>query len=153
MMPLAAIRPDSWNLPLLVHVAGAMVLVGALATASLAMALGWRDQVGVLRRLAYRTLLFAALPAFVVMRVGAAWVSSKEGWDDVKDTPTWLGIGFITSDAGAVLLVIALILGGLGLRRDAVGQPSRLLRASGAIAMLLTVVYLVTVWAMAGKPS
>ena len=26
----AAIRPDDWNFPLLVHVAGAMLLVGAL---------------------------------------------------------------------------------------------------------------------------
>ena len=29
---LAAIRPDSWNYPLFIHVLGAMVLVGALVT-------------------------------------------------------------------------------------------------------------------------
>ena len=32
MSTIAAIRPDEWNLPLLVHVTGAMVLVGALVT-------------------------------------------------------------------------------------------------------------------------
>ena len=30
---LAAIRPDSWNFPLLLHILGAAVLVGAVLTA------------------------------------------------------------------------------------------------------------------------
>jgi hypothetical protein len=30
---LAVVRPDAWNLPLLVHVAGAMLLVGFVAVA------------------------------------------------------------------------------------------------------------------------
>ena len=33
MTLLAAIRPDSWNYALFLHVLGAMVLVGALVTA------------------------------------------------------------------------------------------------------------------------
>lgn len=34
---LAVVRPDSWNLPLFLHVLGAMVLVGTLATAAVAL--------------------------------------------------------------------------------------------------------------------
>ena len=40
---IAAVRPDSWNLPLLAHVAGAMVLVGALV---LVAAMGSRNSGG-----------------------------------------------------------------------------------------------------------
>ena len=32
MSVLAAIRPDSWNFPLLLHVLGAMILVGGTLT-------------------------------------------------------------------------------------------------------------------------
>lgn len=39
---LAAIRPDSWNLPLLLHVFGAMVLVGGLVVAVAAQFLAWQ---------------------------------------------------------------------------------------------------------------
>ena len=34
MSVLAAIRPDDWNFPLLLHVLGAMLLVGGLLAAS-----------------------------------------------------------------------------------------------------------------------
>ena len=75
---LAAIRPDDWNLPLLVHVLGAMVLVGAVVTALSVQALGWRRQSPAAAtsyaRLAFRTLLFVALPAWFVMRIGAQWI-------------------------------------------------------------------------------
>ena len=39
MSVLAAIRPDSWNFPLLVHVLGAMILVGGVLTAAAALVL------------------------------------------------------------------------------------------------------------------
>ena len=39
-MPLLIIRPDDWNFPLLLHVAGAMVMCGALAVASAAAGAG-----------------------------------------------------------------------------------------------------------------
>ena len=48
------------------------------------------------------------------MRVGAQWVESKEHLDDLPDDPAWLGIGYITADGGGLLLLIALILGGIG---------------------------------------
>src|SRR5689334_22325267 len=108
-------RPDSINVALVVHVLGAMVLVGALLTTSAMAIIGWNDTDATLRRLSYKTLLFVALPGYLVMRGGAQWVESKEHLDDLRATPTWLDIGFATADLGGLLLVIALILGGIGL--------------------------------------
>ena len=87
---LAAVRPDDQNFPLFVHVLGAMILVGGLLTT--AGALAWaRGDVGSLR-LGYRALLAVALPGWIVMRIGAQWIYSEEGWDDIPDSaePTWL---------------------------------------------------------------
>ncbi len=153
MTVLAAIRPDDINVALLVHVLGAMVLVGGLVTAAAAGIIGWRDETAALRRLSYKTLLFVALPAFVVMRVGAQWVYSKEQLDELPEDPGWIGIGFITSDLGGLLLLVALVLGGIGLRRSRTGGGSGLLQASSVIATLLVALYVVAVWAMGAKPS
>jgi hypothetical protein len=147
---LAAIRPDSWNFPLFVHVLGAMVLVGGLfiATTSILMS---RGEVRLLR-FGYLSLLAISLPGYIVMRIGAQWIYSKEGLEDAPSDPTWIGIGFITADIGALLLLIALILGGIGLRR-ARGGGTGLLKASLWISVLLLAAYVVAVWAMAGKPD
>ena len=110
-------RPDDINVALLVHVLGAMVLVGGLVTAAAAALIGWRDEGLALRRFSYKTLLWVAFPAYIVMRVGAQWVEVKENLDDLAEDPAWLGIGYITADLGGLLLIIALILGGIGLRR------------------------------------
>jgi hypothetical protein len=150
---LAAVRPDDVNVALLVHVLGAMVLVGALVTAATAGIVGWRDEAVTLRRLSYKTLLFVALPAFVVMRIGAEWIYSKEQFDELPEDPGWIGIGYVTSDLGGLLLLIALILGGIGLRRSRTGGGGGLLKASSVIATLLVAVYIVAVWAMGGKPD
>jgi hypothetical protein len=147
------VRPDAINLALLVHVLGAMVLVGGLLTAASAAIIGWRDESISLRRFSYKTLLWVAFPAYIVMRIGAQWVESKEHLDNLAEEPTWLGIGYITADGGGVLLLIALILGGIGLRRSRKGGGNGLLKASGVIATLLVAVYVVAVWAMGGKPT
>ena len=146
---LAAIRPDDVNVALLVHVLGAMVLVGGLLTAATAGLVGWRDDTDVLARLAYRTLLFVAFPAYVVMRLAAEWVYAEENLDAVADDPAWIGIGYITADLGGLLLLVALVLGGIGLRRD----RGRLLKAAVVIATLLVAVYVIAVWAMGAKPA
>jgi hypothetical protein len=39
---LLLIRPDSWNLPLLLHVGGAMALVASVTVAAVALLQGWR---------------------------------------------------------------------------------------------------------------
>ncbi len=155
MTVLAAVRPHSWDLALFFHVAGAMILVGGLVTATGAGILGWRDASGALRRFSALTLFAVALPGWILMRVGAEWAYSKEGWDKVPDKlqPTWLGVGYVTADLGGILLLIALVLGGIGIRRTRSGGGAGLLKASTAIAALLIAVYVVAVWAMGGKPS
>ena len=151
---LALIRPDSWNFPLFLHVLGAMTLVGCLVTAALAVVLGWRRDAVALTRVAFRTLLLGALPSYVVMRIGAQWVYSREGFSGNIDQ-TWVAIGFITADAGALLLLISILLTGLAVRRlrRAEAQTSALGRVGGVIMLILVVVYVVAIWAMTTKPT
>lgn len=158
MSMLAAVRPDSWNFLLFVHVLGAMVLVGALLTAFVAQVVGWsRDSLGgaTLSRLTFRTLLIAAIPAWIAMRAGAEWIYSKEHWADVPEEPSWLGVGFITADVGGFLLLVATILAGIGARRQARtgGGRSALARSAGVLALIALAAYLVAVWAMSAKPD
>jgi hypothetical protein len=152
MSVLAAIRPDSWNFPLLVHVLGASVLVGGLATALIAQGLAWRREepgAAAFTRLSFRALLFAALPGWIVMRVGAEWIYREEGWDEVDPAPSWIDVGFVTAEPGAALLVIALILAGLAARRG----PGTLGRIATVFTTILLVAYVVAVWAMTAKPT
>ncbi|HZQ64774.1 MAG TPA: hypothetical protein VFA66_06075 [Gaiellaceae bacterium] len=155
MTMLAAVRPHSWDLAVFVHVIGAMILVGGLITAAGAGIIGWRDEQASLRRLSALTLFAVALPGWIIMRLGAEWAYSKEGWDDLPDKlqPTWLSLGYITADIGGIVLLVALVLGGIGIRRARSGNGARLLRASTALAAILIAVYVVSVWAMGGKPS
>ena len=155
MTMLAAVRPDSWNLAVFVHVAGAMILMGGLITAAGSGLVGWRDETSALRRIGALTLFAVALPGWIIMRVGAEWVYNKEGWDKVPDklSPTWLDIGYITADIGGIILLVALVLGGIGVRKARSGAGTGLLKASTVLAAVLIVVYVVSVWAMGGKPS
>jgi hypothetical protein len=146
-------RSDAVNIALLVHVLGAMVLVGGLVTAASAALAGWSDESLRLRRFSYLTLLAVAFPGYIVMRVGAEWVYAKEHLDSLPDDPAWIGIGYITADGGGALLLIALILGGIGLRKARTGGGGGLLKASSVIATVLVAVYIVSIWAMGGKPT
>lgn len=148
---LAVSRPTDWNFPLFVHVLGAMVLVGGLLTSTGALAFARGDTRFL--RLGYWTLLAVALPGFVVMRIGAQWIYSKEGWEDRGEDPAWLGIGWITADLGALLLLVSLVLGGIGVYRLRAGKGTGLLKATMVLAIVLLAAYVVTVWAMAGKPG
>jgi len=154
MSVLASIRPDDWNFPLFVHVLGAMILVGGLLTGASALAFA-RGEVRSLR-LGYWSLLAVGLPGFVLMRIGAEWIYSKEGWDDLPDEadePAWLGIGWLIADLGGLLLLISLIVGGIGVRRLRAGKGTGLLKATLVLSLVLLAAYVVAVWAMAGKPD
>jgi hypothetical protein len=148
---LASVRPDSWNFPLFLHVFGAMILVGGTLTAASALAFARGD--ARMLRLGYWSLLLVALPGYVLMRGGAQWVYSKEGLDDAPIEEAWTGIGFAVADGGALLLLIALILGGIGVRRLRSGKGTGLLKATLAISLLLLAAYVVAIWAMSAKPS
>ena len=153
---LAIVRPDSWNFPLLLHVGGAMLLVGSLLLGASAMLLSWRNGEAVLVRLGYRALLFLALPSYIVMRVGAEWIISKEYPGETPDV-TWLNLGYPIADGGGFLLLVAIILTAIAIRRrtraEAGTSGIALGRGAAVLASVATIAYLVAVWAMATKPS
>lgn len=153
MSSFALVRPDAWNLPLLVHVLGAMVLVGGLVSAAAFLASARRNEQ--LLRFGYWSLLAVAVPGWVVMRVGAAWIASREGWDDVPSDaqPTWLSIGAITADVGGVLLAVTVVVGGAGLYRLRQDKGTGALRAALVLSVVLLAAYVVAAWSMAGKPD
>ncbi len=153
MSVLATVRPDDWNFPLFVHVLGAMILVAGLVTGAAALFFARGDEK--LLRLGFWSLMLVSFPGWVVMRLGAQWIYSREGWDNVpsKLVPSWLGIGYLIADAGGFVLVITLLLGGIGVRRLQAGKGSRLLKAVLVLSVVLLAAYVVAIWAMAGKPG
>jgi len=153
MSVLAAVRPDSWNFPLFLHVLGAMILVGGLVAGASALAFA-RGEARLLR-LGYWSLLAVSLPGWVLMRIGAQWIYSKEGWDDVPDKfrPGWLDIGVIIGDLGGLILLVSLLAGGVGVYRLRKGKGSGLLKVTLVLSLVLLAAYVVAVWAMAGKPD
>ena len=151
MSLLASIRPDSWNFALLLHVLGAMVLVGGTLTAASSLVFSRGD--AALLRLGYWSLLAVSLPGYVVMRIGAQWIYSKEGLDDAPVEAAWTGIGFLIADAGALLLLVSLVIGAIGVYRLRSRGGTGLLKVSLAISVLLLAALVVAVWAMAAKPD
>ena len=154
MSVLAAVRPDSWNFPLFVHVLGAMILVGGLLAG--AAILGYARGDARFLRLGYWSLLAVSLPGWLVMRIGAQWIYTREGWDDLPDEvdePAWLGIGWILADLGGLILLVSLIVGGVGVYRLREGKGAGLLRATLVLSLVLLAAYLVAAWAMTGKPD
>jgi hypothetical protein len=148
---LALVRDDSWNFPLFVHVLGAMILVGGLVAGASALAFA-RGEARLLR-LGYWSLLAVALPGWVLMRIGAQWINSKEPWKNVPDEPTWLTIGGILADAGGLVLLASLVAGGIGLYLMRNGKGGGFLKATLVLSLVLLAAYVVAVWAMAGKPG
>jgi hypothetical protein len=155
---LAALRPTDWDFPLFLHILGATILVGGLVVAVAAQVLAWRRQepadVVTFGRAAFWSLLAVALPGWIVMRVGAEWIYSKEGWSG-EDDPSWLGVGFLTADLGGIILLVTLVLAGIGARQVARsgGARSVFARIAAPFASLLLAAYLVAVWAMTAKPD
>jgi hypothetical protein len=154
MSVLAATRPDSWDFPLFLHVFGAMILIGGLLAGASALAFA-RGEVRLLR-LGYWSLLAVSLPGWVLMRTGAEWIRSKEGWDDLPkgvDQPSWLDTGSIIADTGGLILLVSLIAGGVGIYRLRRGNGASLLKVTLALSLVLLAAYLVAVWAMSAKPD
>jgi hypothetical protein len=144
---IATLRPNAWDFPLFLHVLGAVLLFGGVASISVLSVAGLRveEHAPLLRTLAFRTTLVLVWPSFVLMRAAAQWILSSEGLDG--SPPGWVGVGFAVSDVGVVLLLALTLLGWLSLRRT---------RAAPWFAGL-SVVYLVALgvawFAMSAKPG
>jgi hypothetical protein len=149
-MPVAIIRPDSWDLPLFAHVLGAMVTVGglvAVATLALASRAGGAHA-RLLARLALRAHLLVVLPGWLVMRVAAEWILSREGLDP---TPDWVDVGFLVTDAGLILVLVPLtVFAGLSARRGGAGRSSAVV---AALASVYVAALGVAWFAMSAKPG
>ena len=150
-------RPDDVNVPLTLHVLGAGLLVGTLIAVATGILIGWRstadgDAVG-LTRFGLRTLLLGVFPSYLLMRIGAQWTEAAEDLPEIVEDSAWIGIGYITADAGALLILISMILSGIGLRKLRSGGGLGLGRAVGVISLILVAAYVVAVWAMAAKPE
>ena len=80
-----------------------------MAAVVLSAALRSDDRAAALR-LAFRTLLIGAIPAYLVMRVGAEWVASKESLEDADFA--WINIGYSVADGGLLVLIVMTVLAG-----------------------------------------
>jgi hypothetical protein len=144
---IAALRPDAWDFPLFLHVLGAVLLFGGTASIAIASLAGLRipEHAALLRKLAFRTTLLVVWPSYIVMRVAAQWILNRENLD--KDSPGWVGVGFLVADGGLVVILLLTLLGWLALRRARLGPWF-----AG-----LSVVYLVALgvawFAMSAKPG
>lgn len=154
MSTLAATRPHSWDVPLVLHIFGGMLSVGALTLCLFSLVGALRTGSEALTRLGFRALLWGAVPGFVILRGAAQWIAHKEGLDNDNVDLTWLNIGFTVTDAGLLFLIVATVLGGFAVRRvnqgGGVGVSARI---SAGLVTVLLVAYLVAVWAMTAKPT
>ena len=154
-MSFLVIRADSLNLPLFLHVAGAMLVTASVVVAVAALVLAWRadgEERAAITRFGFRTLLIAGIPSYFLMRLAAEWIRSNEHFSSEHE-PGWLGIGSTTADLGGILIVLATILTGLGLRKLRGGGGAGLAKTGTVLATLVIALYVVAIWAMTTKPS
>lgn len=148
---LAAVRPDDWNLTLFFHVLGAMVFTGVLVMSVIVFATARAGAPGAVR-LGYRTLLMAGIPAYLVMRVFAQLIADKENVSD--SDAAWITIGYMVTEPGLLLMIIALVCSGIASRRLARGEsPRKLITASFGLTGALLGLYVIALWAMTTKPE
>jgi hypothetical protein len=144
-MTLLAFSRPFW--PLFLHVLGAMTTFGAILTAVLLAGVAWRrPDAAFLRRATFTTLL-TAIPFYVLLRVFAQIIYDRE--KDVfggKD-PTWVGIGFIVSDLGLLILLLTIGLTYWWVRSGRAVAGRIVAGTSSVLLVLLTVAML----AMSGK--
>jgi hypothetical protein len=152
---IGAIRPDDWGLPLFLHILGAMTLVGSLVLVVVSLASARGGDSAAALRLGYRSLLFGVIPGWIVMRVAAQWIASKEGLDDLDEPPAWVDIGFLTSEPTLLLLIAATVCAGIASRRAREGGRAfgGLNTAALVLVSITLLAYVLAIWAMSTKPS
>jgi hypothetical protein len=139
------------DLALFTHVLGAMLLVGGLLAGTSLLAFARGDLA--LLRLGYRTLILVGVPSYAMLWGAGHWVYSEQGLDESPIDAAWTTIGFLVVELGAVLFLVALALGGVGLRRMRDGRGHGLVQAAVVLTTLLIAALLVAAWAMSAKPD
>jgi hypothetical protein len=124
-----------------------MTLFGGLgAVLVLAGVAGTRPERALLAQRAFRVMLVLVLPAWLVTRVAAQWTVSKEGLDD--SDATWLGIGYIVTEVGLLLLIAATVVAWRWSRRRGEGALRVVLLGLGGVYLAALAV---AWWAMSAK--
>jgi hypothetical protein len=147
-------RPDDLNLLLFIHILSAMMLVGSLVLTGTVLAGVWRDGSAERTRFAFRALLIAVIPSWLLTRVFAQILADKPDYKPFEDS-TWIGIGYMTTEFGLLLLIGATVAAGVGSKRalregGPVGTSGKV---AGALVWILTVLYVIAIWAMTAKPD
>ena len=94
-LDLAAVRPDDWNLALFAHILGAMVVTGAVVLGLIYFAAAWRGDNPAAFRAGFRTLLYAGIPGYIVMRGAPSGSCRRRGSATCR--PTRAGSASATS--------------------------------------------------------
>jgi hypothetical protein len=148
---LAVLQHGSGRLPLFVHLLGAFATFGGVATVAIAGFAARRREGAqglLLRRVAWRTLLFVVVPGFIALRGGAQWIQDKEF---PHKAPGWTDVGFFVTEVGGIAVLLPLLVTSfLAARREAV---SRLGLAVPVLASIYVAALAVAVWAMTAKPG
>jgi hypothetical protein len=113
----------------------------------------WRNGSAALVRSGANMLLLGVIPSYLLMRLSAQWIVSKEHLENAK--LSWLDIGFTTADLGALLIIVATAITGFGVRRVNRGAANAGVgvRIAAVLVAILVVAYLVAIWAMTTKPT
>jgi hypothetical protein len=114
----------------------------------------WRDGSAERTRFAYKTLLIAVIPSWLITRVFAQILADKPDYKPFEES-AWIGIGYMTTELGLLLLIGATVAAGVGSRHalregGTVGTSGKV---AGALVWILTVLYVITIWAMTAKPD
>ena len=147
---LGYVRPDAWDLPLFLHVMGAMSLFGALASVTVLAWVGTRrPERATLAKAAFGTMLVLAVPSWLVMRGAGQWSHSKEGFSGAND-PNWIGVGFAVGDLGLPVLLLATGFAFWWSRRpEGRWQPRTVAILTGLYIVALAFAW----WVMTAKPG
>jgi hypothetical protein len=147
-------RPDDLNLLLFIHILSAMMLVGSLVLTGTVLAGVWRDGSAERTRFAFRALLIAVIPSWLLTRVFAQILADKPDYKPFEDS-AWIGIGYMTTEFGLLLLIGATVAAGVGSKRalregGPVGTSGKV---AASLVWILTVLYVIAIWAMTAKPD
>lgn len=152
---LAIVRTDDLDFALFLHVLGSVLTFGGVATILVLALVSFRVAfaAALLRRLAFWTMLFVVWPSFVLMRVGGEWIRSKE-FPNGAEEPDWVGVGYLVSDAGILILLGLTACAWLAVRQT---TPARPRPATATVATALAGIYLAALavawFAMTAKPG